>query len=157
MQSFKISQMCRTENDDSGTCGVYEQCTKRKCWCFVLKLAVCLFDMSLQRKKGVMSYPILVPNEWSILPSQGRGSGPGSNRDIIRFDFFLLSAWEYSMPYHSGLRKSKLHLGLFIIYCYTLQVSWYINARHFLNNLNKLIKALLHLTPAEPVPPCPLL
>lgn len=58
-----------------------------------------------------------------ILPSQGRGSGPGSNRDIIRFDFFLLSAWEYSMPYHPGLGKSKLDLGYFFIKCMTLWVS----------------------------------
>lgn len=55
-----------------------------------------------------------------ILPNQGRGSGPGSNTDIIRFDFFLLSAWEYSMPYHSGLRKSQLDLGHFFINKITL-------------------------------------
>lgn len=40
-----------------------------------------------------------------ILPSHGRGCGPGSNTDNIRFDFFLLSAWEYSMPNHSGLEE----------------------------------------------------
>ena len=47
---------------------------------------------------------------WEALPSQGRGSGPGSNKDIIRLDFFLLSAWEYSIPYHSGLgTDTQLH------------------------------------------------
>lgn len=43
--------------------------------------------------------------KWEILPNQGRGSEPGSKIDIIRFDFFLLSAWEYNIPYHSALRK----------------------------------------------------
>lgn len=42
-----------------------------------------------------------------ILPSQGRGSEPGSNKDIIKFDFFLLSAWEYNMPNHSGLGSKQ--------------------------------------------------
>lgn len=59
-----------------------------------------------------------------ILPSHGRGCSPGSNTDSIRFDFFLLSAWEYSMPNHSGLEEKAgvifaiLYLQILLIFSY---------------------------------------
>lgn len=50
-----------------------------------------------------------------ILPSHGRGCGPGSNTDNIRFDFFLLSAWEYSIPNHSGLKEETSVIFFFFL------------------------------------------
>lgn len=58
----------------------------------------------METHAGTKWLPDIGP-KWEILPNQGRGSEPGSKIDIIRFDFFLLSAWEYNIPYHSALRK----------------------------------------------------
>lgn len=50
-------------------------------------------DDNGKQVRSVRVVPEMGPN-CAIFPSHGRGSGPGSKRDIMRFDFFLLSAWE---------------------------------------------------------------
>lgn len=68
-----------------------------------------LQEANVNGKKGPTFVRGALPEigpKWEIFPSQGRGSVLGSNSDIIRLDFFLLSACEYSMPNHSGLLQT---------------------------------------------------
>lgn len=78
------------------------------------------FQLHVRRHAGSKRLPDIGP-KWEILPNQGRGSEPGSKIDIMRFDFFLLSAWEYNMPYHSALRKKQAWLRLLLCNVLTVQ------------------------------------